>query len=56
VATGNVTDGVSHREHGQSESEGYTQQPNPNIRKRSRKHGTAATTENQPKGPYKLRC
>src|SRR6516162_2869052 len=48
VAPRNVSDGIGHREHCKTESEGHAEQSNTDMGKSSRDHRTAATAKCQP--------
>jgi uncharacterized ParB-like nuclease family protein len=51
-----MTDGIRHRQYGQTEREQHTDQTDAHIPKRRRQYGTAAATENQPECTDELRC
>jgi hypothetical protein len=54
VAAGNVSNGVSHRQNGQSESESDAEQTNTNVRKGGGQDGGTTSTEYKPKSPNKF--
>src|SRR6516162_1244893 len=54
MAARDVTDGVSHRQHGQPEREGDTQKADPQVWKARSQDRGAAAAEYQPKGAKEL--
>ena len=55
MATGDVTDRISHGDDGQAERNRHAEQSDSNIRKCSGENRGAATTENQPERAEELR-
>jgi hypothetical protein len=49
VASGDVADGISHCQHGQSERQGDTEQTYAHIGEQGRENGGATPAEHQPK-------
>ena len=54
MTTGDVADGIGHRQDRQSEGQGYAQQANAEGGERRGKHRAAATAEDQPEGAEEL--
>ena len=50
MASGDMSDGVGHREHRQAKGDGDTQQTDSHLGECRRQHGTAAPAEDQPEG------
>ena len=56
MATGDVSDGVSPRDDGETESEGYSQQPNAtDVPKRPGNDGRTASAEDKPERAEEFR-
>src|SRR5262245_20085398 len=54
MTAGDVSDGIGHRQHGQTERERYAKQTDTDLGECSRENRAAATTENKPEGPEEL--
>src|SRR4051794_34870756 len=56
VAPGDVTDSIGHCQHGEAESQGNTEESDPNLRESGRDHCAATPPENQPECADELSC
>ncbi len=55
MATGNMSDGVGHGQHGQAEGQRHPGKPDADRRERCRQHGRSASAEYQPESPEEFR-
>ena len=54
VATRDMTDGIGHGQHGQTERQGDAQQADPHIGEGGSQHGAPAASQYQPEGSHKF--
>jgi hypothetical protein len=54
VAAGDVADRIGHGQHGEPESQGDTDEADPDVRERGGEDGATATAEDQPESAEKL--